>query len=304
MEQNNKMDSVKLQEEIEKLREPIGSLTRGGVVLFVLFMVIGIGAGINAEQLEYAGAGAVATAVIVCTILMLAAGFCWSKAEKRKRKIKDLLGTNIIHGILDEFFNIEIYDKSGGMSADDLRATGLVPNWKKSSGTDYVRGTYDSIPFEFADMHLFSTRRSVGGESTETVTHFKGLWLIFGFEGENGAKLTISENSGNYSQGERCPFDVRFSINADDPYFASLILTPEFASTIEGLSDHLQRKIKLCFEQFRVHVAIPGSVDLFEFGTKENDLKDLDALKERFRNELAIVINLMETMRSNKHLYK
>ncbi|MCL2487038.1 MAG: DUF3137 domain-containing protein, partial [Oscillospiraceae bacterium] len=74
------------------------------------------------------------------------------------------------------------------------------------------------------------------------------------------------------------------------PHLAYAILTPQFMARVMRIGGN----VRMCFEPGRAHVAFNTGGDTFEVTGEEHEMKDLDKLRERFRQEIRHLTDIVD----------
>lgn len=229
----------------------------------------------------------------LCIPLFILTG---KQVNKLLKKLKEYLGEYIIRDILAEHVQINQYSPNEHINNDFVKNCPLLPGYDRITGSDYVSGTYRSVPFTFCDLHLQykdTYRDKNGRKRTRYRTNFLGHVItldtntnINGFvricERKNprkesgflsgivsGAAELLGINQ-NKVEMESDPFNQQFKVTTSDDELAFYILTPQFMEHIVAADEKVNGYTKIEFENSKVTLALNNgktSFELTHFGT-------------------------------------
>lgn len=211
------------------------------------------------------------TAVLVIAILF---------SVKQSGNYRCAVKETIVKAVLVKTFADVYFNAKEGFSRDFIRSTELVPMGNRYYTNDFLSGTYKTVKFRQADVHIQQHTQS--GKTSSTVTLFKGRWLVYTFNKRFTGFLQIRSNEnrlfGNskplrwFSERpdthkiklENEQFNERFKIYASDEQEAFYILTPHFMEKLIELDDSLEGNLVVGFIDNEVHIALYNNRDAFE----------------------------------------
>lgn len=205
----------------------------GGLVLFIFMfsMVTRSGSGFGGFILFLAFLAAGAGAVLICTATM-----------NFKKNYKELF---VKRKLVENFANVQ-YDWKSGFYEHAVKSFGLCMMGNRFHSEDYLRATFDGIPFESADVTVQMVVST--GKSTHTITYFRGRMLVFDFPEKFVSSVQMFTDAFRYrgkAQGYARPekvemegveFNNRFDVFALNPHDAFYLLTPHFMEDMMALT--------------------------------------------------------------------
>jgi len=257
------MDDYQLERRIAELRPLIKKNNIIGGVWFVIGVIVTVFAAtkIGAHGMFF-------------FFLFGVAGAAFSvRANMFRNQLKCIISNNIVRGVLADKFELSVYSPADHICSDEIKETGLFPNWNFISGSDLVKGTYKGVPFSFSDVHLI--RESGSGKNRSRTTVFKGQWLIIGMRKEIPRTVQLRERTGSGKKAksdietENIEFNRRYHITAGDPHTAFYVLTPHFMEYILKADKRAQANTYIHIGGRHIHAALHNGRDLFEPGGKQ-----------------------------------
>ena len=252
----------------------------------------------------------------VAVLCLLAAAFCAVLNFSYGSRIKHLVAVNVVRDALGEVFDVEIYNPNRHISSSAVSGADLVRDWNESGGSDFVRGKYKGVGFEFSDIRLVDVQEitdSEGNTTTSRTTRFKGQWIVLETKKAFGHAVRLRERSqrklsGSYKktrsdvETENQAFNAKFEILTRDPHTAFYILTPHFMEAIAAADERAQARTYLCFREDQVHVAVDTGRDSFEV-KRGADIRDIPALRARIQGEIRYIMEIVDELLQNKYLF-
>ena len=113
------------------------------------------------------------------------------------------------------------------------------------------------------------------------------------------SRVLGSENSRNSFMTGNALFDNRFDIFASDSQLALRVLTPQFMQGLMGLEGLMEIQIA----GNMVAVAIKNDRDLFELSNKVEDKGGVEKYRQKFRDELSGILNVIDVLGMNTDLF-
>ncbi|MCL2486930.1 MAG: DUF3137 domain-containing protein [Oscillospiraceae bacterium] len=125
-------------------------------------------------------------------------------------------------------------------------------------------------------------------------------------------RIKIRSRSGDFAEGKKAEsnvitpntgFNLRFHVVADNPNLAAYILTPEFMQRVIKIDNG---RLRMCLEPGRAHVAYNTSSNPVDFTGKDSghytfevtgeewEMADLDKLRDRFRQEIRHLTDVID----------
>ena len=240
-----------------------------------------------------------------------------SAISKAKSEVKDKLSISLIPEVLSSVFDDVQYDPEGRIGDDVIHGTHMFfPfHFTDIDGSDLIRGSYRGVHIEMSDITLtevseYTETDDDGNTETRTHTsvHFTGQWLTCDFHKKLSADLCVFESNRRMRprdlvETENEAFNKKYGVSCSSPHDAFYVLTPHMMKHIMTMDERAGGNTYLRFlKEGKVHLAVNSGRNHFEPGSLEE--AGLDALRNRFRNELQYVIDLIDALLSEKTLYQ
>jgi hypothetical protein len=226
-------------------------------------------------------------------------------ANKQQKKLKDIVGRDMILPILRESFEVKEYSPNSHISGNLVSSAGLIDDWTEIGGSDYIEGSYKGINILYSDLLL--QRKEVvhddDGKRTTYVTVFKGQWLVCDFVKELAASIRIIEGGGKGNiETENIEFNKKYRIYTSDGHTAFYLLTPHFMERLIAADKESNAATHFCFQNGRVHIAMNGGRDSFEVSRVK--LNNAENVRQKFRRDLKYMTGIMDELLLNNRLFK
>ncbi len=300
--EENKKRTLDIETEIEELRQKANPLAGASAVLIILFAIGLITAAIIAFN---DGPDSLIVTIIIFALTCIFSGFALgNRAEKYKKKMTLLLEKiDTISEVLGEYFTDFKHEKYKHISKEIVKEAKLETNYTDVYGNDYICANYKGTSFEFSDIRL--DHSSSIGDSIHTKTIISGLWMIVSLDHRVIGNLSLWEQP-KYVDKDKI-FDKRFVIKPSNALHTSLILSPEFQTEIIELSDRIREKyfwgqFLFGFRDDKLHIVLHCRHDNFEVNIHQKE--SIKEIKERFHSEAKCIVDILETLKQNKSLFK
>jgi protein-S-isoprenylcysteine O-methyltransferase Ste14 len=219
-------------------------------------------------------------------------------------KSREMFKVNIVRDTLAELIEDCVYTSYSGIDEDSIKETRLIDDWDRCSGSDHIKGKYKGHEIEISDVDLSESYTDKDGE-TQYRTKFRGQWLKCKLDKTLPAALRLREWVENSklksnAETESAAFNSKYQILADDPHTMFYVLTPHFMEYIVNADIQANARTFFCFAGDTVHVALKSGYDLFE---ARGANKDLNAERQRIRNELKYVTDILDELLLNDNLF-
>ncbi len=183
----------------------------------------------------------------------------------------------------------------------------------KYFGEDCFAGKHGATNLTFSELLVqrVETRSSPkGGVRTQTITVFKGIYLVAEFHKEFACRVEIMPDvaeatfgwlgrkmqgiSGNLVRLESPEFEKAFKVTSDDAVGARYLLTPEMQERFLALRGEWSKDIRAVLMDSSLHLAIPNSKEWFEprMDVPADDLPTLHG----FLVQLMLILKITETL--------
>lgn len=211
-----------------------------------------------------------------------------------------------------------VYEREQGISAEYLRATGMVNTGDRYSTNDYVHGEYKDVAFTQADVHIEVEHTDSDGDTTY-VTIFKGRFMIFDFPKSFTFRLEVAEKGfganlvpmGKSKEGrkfervnlESSEFNNTFKTYAEDGFEAFYILDPALMNNILGLSEKHKGKLLFCFLGNQLIVGLKDGKDAFEPPSVFKPINE-QAEEKKVTEEIDLITGFVDELKLNRKIFK
>lgn len=161
------------------------------------------------------------------------------------------------------------YDPRKGFSSEEVYGAKILKRQDRYYSEDYMKGVYEGVAFEAADVTLEDVRHS--GKHTHVVTVFQGR--VYKFQFNKKFKSNILINQPSFFDGllgwkrvktESVEFNKELSVFSDNEHEAFYILTPHFMEKLLELDRKYHDRITFSFINNLLYIAIDTRVDTFD----------------------------------------
>ena len=248
--------------------------------------------------------------VLRLVFLVIAMVFAYF-SSKSSSTLKKLLSDNIISSVLKEALGDSVeYNPWGKLNPGSMA---FPFDYNKVEGSDHIKAVYNGLNIELSDIELINETETVdadGNTEKNSITNFKGQWLICDFGKELSGEVRLSANDkklrkqhkNDSVEMESETFNNRFLVTANDAQEAYYILTPHMMEYILSMADKSGGEVYMSFQRDgKLHVAVKTGRDFFELG-KSN--ANVEGLRQKFLGELRWFTDMVDTLRVEDTLYK
>ncbi len=248
--------------------------------------------------------------VLGLVFLVIAMVFAYF-SSKSSSTLKKLLSDNIISSVLKEALGDSVeYNPWGKLNPGSMA---FPFDYNKVEGSDHIKAVYNGLNIELSDIELINETETVdadGNTEKNSITNFKGQWLICDFGKELSGEVRLSANDkklrkqhkNDSVEMENETFNNRFLVTANDAQEAYYILTPHMMEYILSMADKSGGEVYMSFQRDgKLHVAVKTGRDFFELG-KSN--ANVEGLRQKFLGELRWFTDMIDTLRVEDTLYK
>ncbi|MDR2558824.1 MAG: DUF3137 domain-containing protein [Oscillospiraceae bacterium] len=243
--------------------------------------------------------------------LIVLAVFTGEKVARYKKRLKCVVSNNIVRGVLNDKFELDIYAPGSHIRQSIIEFTDLFPKWNRISGSDLVEGTYKGVKFSFSDLLL---RHETGsGKNRKVVTRFKGQWLIIELSKEIPRGVQLRARIGEVGVGrkiksdietENIEFNQKFQIKTRDPHTAFYVLTPHFMEYILNAKRRAGAQVFMSFDRNQIHIALHNGRDLFEPSNKKLfAVSNIATLRMQMQWDVNYITNIIDEFLLNENLF-
>ncbi len=248
--------------------------------------------------------------VLGLVFLVIAMVFAYF-SSKSSSTLKKLLSDNIISSVLKEALGNSVeYNPWGKLNPGSMA---FPFDYNKVEGSDHIKAVYNGLNIELGDIELIYEAETVdadGNTEKNSITNFKGQWLICDFGKELSGEVCLSasdkklrrQHKNDSVEMENENFNNRFLVTANDAQEAYYILTPHMMEYILSMADKSGGDVYMSFQRDgKLHVAVKTGRDFFELG-KSN--ANVEGLRRKFLGELRWFTDMIDTLRVEDALYK
>jgi len=208
--------------------------------------------------------------MVAFVISLIVAGILGYSASSIRRKFTTSLLSTVQKRVLDTLFPNRSVNDAIGLNYELLMKPGFFHKADRYIGRDYMRSSYDGIPFEKASYQLQEKQVRSDGKHTyvEYVTYAEGTMYHFTFERDFGQIVKVMEKQGLVSFGsaglkrletEYILFNKKFATLASDETTVFYLLTPQIQEKIMELEGTFAGHFYLCFMGNELFIAVDDS---------------------------------------------
>lgn len=299
-------------------------------VLTPIFLILSMGiimCGISTIQSGNTGLGI--CILLVGIVAMVFSAKYIERSNKRIDEMKELVGQTVVREVIAERINILQYSPNQYFNPDFIKHCGILPSYDRSSGSDYISGTYRGVPITYCDLHLEIERDTTDSDGNSTTTYdtvFRGPVINLALRQPLNGYVRIRERrnprkeKGFFSgivngaadlfnidrstiETENAQFNQQFKVDTSDPQLAFYILTPQFMEHIVQADTLVNGYTNIEFDQNVITLALNNGVDLFELGKIKKNDSFLDEARQRFRYELNAILSIVDEMLTKENLF-
>ncbi len=227
-------------------------------------------------------------------------------------KSKGIVNDDIVLDLLNERFNVLVFDRHQSINPKILLPYSLTPSWNKHRGNDYIKGIYKNTQFEYCDLYLCIHYPGDDSSTSREVQKFRGQFLAFDIKVNFESALILRENKrnpdGSYVGGKSNVdtgdevFNARYSVTCLERKQAETIFTKEFKEKLWEINNKSSGKLNVCLDKNKAYVLIDNNYDNFELRGKNDEIADLSILRHRFRCELNLISDTLDAFIQNEHI--
>lgn len=251
------------------------------------------------------------------------------RMNKGIEQMKEFIGQSLVRDILAEQITIGQYNPNQYFNRDFLELCSILPNYDRSSGSDYISGTYRGVPITYCDLHLEVEQESTdsdGNTTTSYYTVFRGPVINLALRQPLNGYVRIRERKNprkekgffsgiingaadlfnidrNTVETENAQFNQQFKVDTSDPQLAFYVLTPQFMEHIVQADMIVNGYTNIEFNQGIVTLALNNGTDAFELGKYKKNEHFLDEARQRFRYELNSILGIVDEMLTKENLF-
>lgn len=238
-------------------------------------------------------------------------------AKKSNKEYKEYYKNVFVKNMIKSVIPDAVYEPRQGFEKDRIRATGLMMMGNIYASEDYIRGTYNNVAFERADVVIQDESTDSDGNTT-TTTYLRGRWMIFESNKNFDADLQILQKGFGYANKRKGFFtkkaDRRHAFKTEDETFnktfeclcqneseAFYLLTPGVMQALLRLIGQTDGKVMVGFVDNQLHVVVKSNKNSLEppfWRTfNENDLNEV-------QREINAITGFVESLNLDRKIFK
>lgn len=214
-------------------------------------------------------------AVIVAIVLIYK-----KKVSKYRKEYRSYYKDVFVKKMILQAIPDAVYEPYQGFPKAVISGTALMAMGNVYSSEDYIRGTFNGVSFERADV-LIQDETTDSEGNTSTTTYLRGRWMIFESNKSFQGDLQIIQKGFNFANRRKGFFtkkaDRRHVFKTEDESFnkefqclcqdegeAFYLLTPGVMQGLKRLAAAMDGKIMVGFVDNKMHVAVNSKKDSLE----------------------------------------
>ena len=237
--------------------------------------------------------------------------------SKREADYKEYFKDSFVRSMLQSRIPGSEYEPKNGFPKEFIRGTGLMLMGSIYNSEDYIKGTYNGVAFERADVVIEDESTDSDGNTT-TTTYLRGRWMVFESNKDFTADLQVVQKGFGYANKRKSIFvkkvDRRHEFQTEDEEFnkqfqclcqneseAFYLLTPGVMQGLMKLAAEADGKIMVGFVDNRLHVVVKSGKDSLEpplfRAFSEKDFEDV-------MREFNAITSFVETVNLDRKIFK
>jgi len=237
--------------------------------------------------------------------------------SKREADYKEYFKDSFVRSMLQSRIPGSEYEPKNGFPKEFIRGTGLMLMGSIYNSEDYIKGTYNGVAFERADVVIEDESTDSDGNTT-TTTYLRGRWMVFESNKDFNADLQVVQKGFGYANKRKSIFvkkvDRRHEFQTEDEEFnkqfqclcqneseAFYLLTPGVMQGLMKLAAEADGKIMVGFVDNRLHVVVKSGKDSLEpplfRAFSEKDFEDV-------MREFNAITSFVETVNLDRKIFK
>lgn len=251
--------------------------------------------------------------------------------EKQEKKLKVYIGEHVIKDVVAEKIDIIEYEPDKWINTDFIKKCMILPNYDRTSGSDYIKGTYKGVPIVYCDLKLemeYQETDDDGHSTTRYRTVFHGHLINLELGQEINGYLRIKERKNprkgkgffsdvlkgiadvmqiktadNIIEVENVAFNNQFEIKTNNDEMAFYILTPQFMENIIKADQYAQGYTNIEFAGKYVNIVMNNGRDSFEVTKTMRSAKALEKSRQQMRDDLNRIISIVDEILEKDKLF-
>lgn len=251
--------------EYEKQRQEVYSSSVKFTVIAITAVIISLIIGVLVDIIILLVVG------IIIAIILLAISA--SKTKKFSKKFK----MDVIKAVVESELENGFYDPNKGLDLSTVLSGAFLPKPDNYSSEDYVKGTFNGVIFEMADVNLEERHVTTDSRGNTTVTYipyFTGRFMIFDFQRELNMTVKVLEKPLLSQKGlvkietESIDFNEKFKVFATSEQDAFYILTPSLMLKMQELEQKFRGTIHFSFIDGKLFLGINDKSNSFDINIR------------------------------------
>lgn len=223
---------------------------------------------------------------------------------------------NFLQDALNKLFKNVEYNPNKHIELDKINEAKMVNSFnKKVTGKNYISGEYKGIKFIQSDIHLYNEKQYTVSTSTatatnqNTITHFKGTWLIFNLKNHTKQELYIIDNNFKYElelynrpgykkdiKSKSKEFNFLYKIITNDKNNKNL-LTTKLINTIIKLNKELNDgSLMIGLIDNKLHIAIETNKETFLDKYQSGESETLQQEYKYFLRKYKLITTIVDIL--------
>lgn len=229
-------------------------------------------------------------------------------AMRPVKKFKSAVKSEIYPLIFRFFGNDFVYQENGPLSAKSLERSDLIPYFEDEKREDYIKGSYNDVILEMTESKL--TKETGSGKNRQTVTVFKGLFILLSMNKNFSGKTLVKKDFGRLGNWFSQKFGDKENVKLEDPEFedkfevfstdqieARYLLTPSVMERLLTLANIFRSGALQCsFYDDKLLLMIPSDQDRFETGSIFKPATFVDEINTILQ-ELPMVFRIIDVLK-------
>ena len=218
---------------------------------------------------------------------------------------------------LEDTFDDLTYDPDGGLPRDVIADTGFMDMGDHYTATDYIKGSYKSIPVELSSILIqeeHTDTDSKGNTTTSLETLFQGQWMIFKFNKNFTSTVQVRQKffantisnlftkKGKKVEMEDTEFNKLFNVFSGSQQEAFYILTPQIMAKMKEIAKaNSGSEMMYGFKDNLLHIAVSSSED--SFSPKLFKKIDEEKAKKAISSGISLITDFVDYLQLDNDLF-
>jgi hypothetical protein len=306
-------DLLKLADDLEQL-EKLRRQTRNSILFigFVFLLLIFVGYRMTSGK----NIAFIPIYYAVMCIGMALLGALPLTVAKIRRRYKKLYNAVIVRNSLDRYFEIEEFNSDYGIPQQLIESTNMIRTGNNYKTDDLIRGRYKDIQFMQSDVLMQDRAGADLYSNRNSITYFKGRWMIFEFNKRfkcdlmvfekafmiTGKKHSLFLKSGiEKVEFESSEFNEHFDSYTNNQTEAFYVMTPHMMEAIEDLRKNTHGALLLCFKNNVLHVGVNSWKWAFEPPIFKSI--DVSSVGGEIESDIMLITQFVDGLKLDEKIY-